>query len=82
MVSAGQHAALASLTPPRLKDAAPSDELPLTVILHGLLGSSNNWRSAMARYSQFQKLSKENRENRYNPNLSAQERPSLESLLR
>ena len=49
MVSAGQHAALASLTPPRLKAAAPSDELPLTIILHGLLGSSNNWRSAMAR---------------------------------
>jgi len=45
----GQAVALASLTPPRLKDTVPGDELPLTVILHGLLGSSNNWRSVMAR---------------------------------
>ena len=49
MVSVGRPAALASLTPPRLKDAKPNDELPLTIILHGLLGSSNNWRSIMAR---------------------------------
>ena len=45
----GQAVELASLTPPRLKGAVPGDATPLTIILHGLLGSSNNWRSVMAR---------------------------------
>ena len=41
---------LGSLVPPRLKDAAPSEQgLPCTIILHGLLGSATNWRSILWR---------------------------------